>query len=325
MDKEQQIRYKKAQQRIMSPQEVEQRKKLLENSNKVKSYDKYSENKRAKRKRVRKSRSRNANSVKRKQRRERIQSEQQQNLSRDDIRRNERLKRNNRTELIDYLNRICFIIILSLSFNLIFTTQKVTIRNNELMSNDELLLWLSEDELTVNSLYTWVKYNFFVSTFPESVESVSVKFKMPWSLNVDIEDKVLVGGVIVSDEYAYYDKDGIVLIKTEEQLEGVTVFEGVSVEEVELYEALPVKDIEVFTKMIEVSVLIDQAGLLLDEINHDGTNITAQIGSIEILFGSSNFELKIEQVKLILAELEGKSGVLNLKNYETTNDMISFK
>lgn len=298
-------RYKKAQQRIMSLQEVEQRKKLLEKREQINS--KGSTVRETKGNKSKKNRERKISYV----------TPEERRIYRE--------KRMSRPGLVDYLNKIFMIAILLLSCHLVYITQDIHVVNNVLIEDYEVLAWLAEDDFTDNALYTWIKYNFFEEEFPVQVEDVIVKFKRPWSLVFTIIDKTLVGGALVEEEFVYYDREGVVLLKSVEQLEDILFFEGFMVESAELYEKIPVEDIEVFDNMVELSVLLDSEGLALDELRHEENNIIAKFAGIEIMFGSGNYELKIKQLEPILQELEGQEGVLDLKNYQSSDDMITFK
>lgn len=298
-------RYKKAQQRIMSLQEVEQRKKLLEKREQINS--KGSTVRETKGNKSKKNRERKISYV----------TPEERRIYRE--------KRMSRPGLVDYLNKIFMIAILLLSCHLVYITQDIHVVNNVLIEDYEVLAWLAEDDFTDNALYTWIKYNFFEEEFPVQVEDVIVKFKRPWSLVFTIIDKTLVGGALVEEEFVYYDREGVVLLKSVEQLEDILFFEGFMVESAELYEKIPVEDIEVFDNMVELSVLLDSEGLALDELMHEENNIIAKFAGIEIMFGSGNYELKIKQLEPILQELEGQEGVLDLKNYQSSDDMITFK
>lgn len=298
MDNDKKMRYERAQQRIMSPQEAEQRKKLLDKS-------------------VRTQKDSGQKKKGTAQKKKKVRSEQERKALRD--------KRNNRLGFIDVVNVICFMTILFLSTHMLFTTQQIKVTNNELITENEVLVWLSEDELTVNAIYTWAKYNFFTVEYPVAVESVDIQFMKPWFLNVKVKEKSLVGGVLVGQEYVYYDKEGIVLLKSLEQKDEITVFEGISVDSVEIHQKLPVADIEVFEKMVELSIALEEEGLIPDEIKHEGNDVIASVSGVEILFGTENYGVKVQQLEPILEELEGKEGILNLKNYQSKGDMITFQ
>lgn len=230
-----------------------------------------------------------------------------------------------RVGITDYFIRMGAIVIAVLLFNLIFMVQSVEVKGNELADEKEILLWLQEDDFSFNSIYLWSKYNFAHLDYPMGVEGIKISFKTPWSLIVQVEDKALIGGVIENNSYAYYDKDGLVLMKTTEPIPDIIVFEGLEVEIPEIYETLQVENTDIFYNMLEVGSLVKEQSLYPDTMKQDGDGVIIVFGGIIVQLGDDNYEFKISRISPILQELEGKEGTLNMKNYNTNNDMIIFK
>lgn len=228
-------------------------------------------------------------------------------------------------EFIEYVKRILSIVIICLILNLAFFIQDIEVRDNKLIETSEFISWLEEDVFSFNSFYLWVKHSFTEVEYPIQVEEVKVTFKKPWEVTISIVEKNLIGGVVTRDGYAYYDKEGIVLLKSEEPIEGVMFFEGTRIVEAEMFEKLPVENTDIFEKILEVGGLMESESLVPDTILQDGDNVILEFGTISIMLGSNNYDFKVRHIQPILEELEGKEGVLNLENYNSTSDMITFK
>ena len=104
-----------------------------------------------------------------------------------------------------------------------FRTRSIEVEGNEYYSANSIIAWIENDELSVNSLYLLLKYNFTEAELPSAAESLTVSLKNPWTVHVTVKEKEMLGYVDYDGACLYFDKNGIASLRTKELLEGVPV------------------------------------------------------------------------------------------------------
>lgn len=223
------------------------------------------------------------------------------------------------------------IVILILAFILLFHIQKIEVTGTQYCTESEVISWLKKDKYASNSLYVWVKYNYTDVKQLPLVEASEISMKNPWTIQVRIYEKSIIGYLEVSGQYLYFDKDGTVILLTDqESVEGVPKIEGIPValSEVKAHEQLPVEDKEIFSVVLEVTKEVQNCKLTPDRILFENEDVTLEFGNITVLLGQNNMDEKIAQISPILEKLQEKfpdtAGTLHLEQYSSVNRTISF-
>ncbi len=217
-------------------------------------------------------------------------------------------------------------LIVIFAFCLLFYVQEVEVVGNEYSTSQDIVDWLSDDLACKNTLSMYVKYNYMEIELPMQVSQMSVELLTPWSVRVESIDKTLVGGFVVEDYYVYCDIDGIVILESLEEIEGLPLIEGVVVDEYTLYEVVPIEDIEVLRNALEVTNILRIEEVDFDTISSgSGAEVEVTIGGILIELGEGDYQEKIMQITPVLEELGDEEGTLDLKSYSSSNTIISFK
>ena len=132
--------------------------------------------------------------------------------------------------------------------------------------------------------------------------------------------------------YMYFDKDGIIVESSGEQLPGVPWVTGLEYGKILLYEPLEVKndpDGEIFGRILNLTQVLSINEVKVDKIDFDSFgNANLSVGDITVeLGGSENLDGKVTELKGILPELSGLSGTLYLDTYDeaNTNPTYTFK
>lgn len=211
-------------------------------------------------------------------------------------------------------------------FLLLFQVRKINITGNEFLSKSSVAEWIEEDELSTNSLYVWWKFNFSHYKKPAAVEDVKVSLSNPWTVKVKVKEKQIVGYLIVDDQFVYFDKDGLVLEKTNEWRDNIPGIEGLNVSKAELYKELPVSKgyKKVFSNLLEMSSSLKKYKLKPDRVICKDEDIYLYFGKKCVLLGNKNFPDKIAQIPPIFDKLGDKTGTLHLERFDEFNTTITF-
>lgn len=217
------------------------------------------------------------------------------------------------------------IAIIVMTVLLLFHVQTIVISGNEYVSSSEIAASIQDDKYAGNSLYVLAKDAMGKITFPKAVESAEIRMKAPWSIKVTVKEKEIIGCIIVGDEYVYFDEEGMVLRKSPVPKEGIPYIEGTEVEEAVLYEKLPVEEERLFRNVKDAVESFRQYDVVPERIVSSGADLTVYIGEVCVELGSGDMELKISQIPPIIEKLEGKTGTLDLRHYNDSSEIISFK
>lgn len=224
------------------------------------------------------------------------------------------------------------IILAIVVFGLLFQTRSIKVKGNEYYGENSIVSWMEKDKLSVNTLYLFWKYNHTNAELPSVVESLKVTFQNPWTLVADVKEKEKAGYVSFDDTNLYFDGKGIALFESEKTFEGVPYVEGLSFDssKVKIGKKIPVEDGSAFSLIAEASKYLIKYSLTPDKLVYGDSQSDVELyfGSVEVLLGNTDYEIRIAQIKPILAKLAeqypDQAGVLHLENYQVDSNSINF-
>lgn len=212
----------------------------------------------------------------------------------------------------------------------LFQARTFKVEGSSYYSDNSITSWIQNDRFASNSLYILLKYNYTDAEMPQGVEEMKISLSNPWTVKVRVTETKLAGYVNCGDSYLFFDGDGTAVLKSGKLIEGVPYIEGLEYdpEKTELGRSLPVTDDSIFEKIVEVTDCLDKFDLNPDRISCAGDEIRLYFGTVEVMLGTGNYEMKLEQAQPILQKLNelypGISGVLHLENYEEDTGSIRF-
>ena len=216
------------------------------------------------------------------------------------------------------------IINISLAIWLLTYVQNIQVKGNVNSEKSEVVEWMQEDPMTINSLYTVWKFKTGAYKLPVYLEDADVRLQAPWKVEVTVREKEVIGCVIHEDEYVYFDAEGLVLKEDYELMEGVPLIEGLEVESAGRFSYLKVKNEKVFSYIVNLTKEIEKKELKPNRIQWMEESMDLYFGDICVKLGRNNYEVKLAEIPPILEKLEGKKGVLHMEYYEK-GSTISFK
>lgn len=224
---------------------------------------------------------------------------------------------------------IISILLLAAAFGIVVTQFSVTdvkVEGNEHYTDEQIKELVLPEGMLNNSLYLSVIYrNKEIKDIP-FVEMMDVEILSNHSIRINVYEKALAGCVNYLGNYMYFDRDGIVVETSDRLTDGVPQIKGLSFDHVVMHEKLPVEDPSVFSKILNVTQLLSKYELSADKIFF-GTqkDVTLYFGQARVYLGKDEkMDEKIMQLVPILPHLEGKSGVLNMENFDENTENIPF-
>lgn len=208
----------------------------------------------------------------------------------------------------------------------VFRVQNVSVEGNVHYTSEEIEAMVLTDQLSYNSLYLSLKYrNKEIRDIP-FIETMSVRVDSPDSITIRVYEKSVAGYVEYMGRYMYFDRDGIVVESSETRTEGIPQVTGIRFDHVVLYEALPVKNTDIFQEILSITQMLSKHQITTDKIYFNESNeITLYFDNIRAKLGKDNLEEKVMRLEQILPNLSGESGVLDLQNYSEDRKNVTFQ
>ena len=210
--------------------------------------------------------------------------------------------------------------------------QSISVTGSNKYSEKQIEEFLFSGRWGKNSAYAYFADRFKPHRQIPFVEDYKVVFHGPFQVEVIIYEKSIVGYVSYMSSYMYFDKDGIVVESSGNQLEGVPWITGLDFGQIVLHRALPVEDKNVFEEILNLTQQLSTYEIAVDRIKYDTHGqATLFIGQMEVTLGdNSDIDGKISTLNDILTaqpHLTEISGTMRLENYSETNSRagITFK
>lgn len=203
----------------------------------------------------------------------------------------------------------------------------IYVSGNTHYTNEEIIDMVMTDGLSRNSLYLSFKYrNKSIEGVP-FVEKMDVDIVSPDTIRINVYEKAVAGYIAYLGRYMYFDRDGIVVESSMEPSDVVPQVMGLDFNYVILHEKLPVDNETVFAEILDLTQLLDKYNMHADKIFFDNEyNVYIYFGDIEVSLGTSSYiDEKIIQLQYILPNLEGKKGLLEMKDFDEDTKNITFE
>lgn len=209
-----------------------------------------------------------------------------------------------------------------------YTIRTVYVEGNIHYTEDEVKGMVMKGMFGDNSLYLSFKYkNRGLEGIP-FVDVIDVDILSPDTIKIIVYEKTLTGYVKYLDTYVYFDRDGYVVESSSVRTVGVPQITGLEFGHIVLGEKLPVQDEDIFKSILNITKLLQKYDLTSDKIyfNKNG-EITVYFEGVKVALGSgaANLEDKLMLLPEFLPKLAGRSGVLQMQNYNGNSGKYTFK
>jgi cell division protein FtsQ len=208
-----------------------------------------------------------------------------------------------------------------------YTVTNVYVTGNTHYSNEEIMAMVIDGELEKNSVYLSLKYrNKSIENIP-FIEKMSVEILAPDTIRINVYEKAIAGYIQYLGRYMYFDRDGIVVESSMTPSDDVPQVLGLNFNHVIIHEKLPVEREQVFAEILDITKLLSKYSLHAEKIFFDSEyNVYLYFGSVEVSLGTDDYiDEKIIQLQYILPSLEGKTGILEMKDYDEDTTNITFE
>lgn len=159
------------------------------------------------------------------------------------------------------------------------------------------------------------------------VEQYEIDYVDRQSARIYVHEKRVTGCVIIMGRYMFFDKDGIIVESSDTRIEGIPVITGLKFDEIVLYKKLKIQKESLFDTILELTRLIEQHGLFVQEISFDsGYEVTLTLENLTVLLGKkTTYDEELNALSGILSSISGRTGILDMRNYSKENGEVILK
>ena len=230
-------------------------------------------------------------------------------------------------KLIVVLAALAVLFILGLSFAGVFRVRQVTVTGNAYYTKEEVVDLLLDEGSLQNTLLVYLRYKYQEHPEIPFIDDFEVTMDSWQSLKILVYEKNMVGYVRYLGQDVYFDKDGIVVESSTQELEGIPQISGVTFDSLAIHQPLSVEDPTIFDTILSITKLLTKYDLDPDEIRFGaGGELFLQLGDVKVALGTGeNLDEKISRLKQLEGDLKDKSGTLHMENYTDETTHISLE
>lgn len=220
-----------------------------------------------------------------------------------------------------------FLLAVSFAVFQFFRITQVEVEGNERYTKQEIKELIMTEKNDFNTLYFyWRIRNGKIEEIP-FIDTVEVTMLSRNKVKIKVYEKDTIAYIKHLGYYLYFDKEGIVVESSKEQIEGVPRIKGIDFDNVELYKKIPVEKEEVFKKILNLTKLLAKYEIVPDSINFSkDLSVTLCFAQAKVSMGKDvENDDKIMKLKQLLPDLEKMNGTLHLENYDEEMKNITFK
>lgn len=208
-----------------------------------------------------------------------------------------------------------------------YHVSNVSVVGNIHYSEDEIKDMVLHGNYLDNSILLAIKYRDKSIKDVPFVESMDIEIKDRNSIKINVYEKALAGCVEYLGRYMYFDREGIIVESSMEITQGIPIVTGLSFDEVILYEPLPVEDATIFKEILSITQLLAKYDVLADKIYFEKNGeVILYYDNVRVEIGENkNLDEKIMQLPMMLPNLEGKKGVLHMKDFNSDSETVTFE
>jgi cell division protein FtsQ len=213
----------------------------------------------------------------------------------------------------------------------VFTVKSVTVKGNTLYSDKTVEKAVMTGKTSWNSLFVYLRCRFGSPAQMPYASGVTVSMKTPHDLVITVDEKEAIGYVAVSSgkSYAYIDKTGLVLLRTEKPLDQTLRIAGLKFSGGTLYKRLKISDTEVLSDLLSISRLLKKYDIMPDAVlvKKDGTYLL-DYGNVQVNLGNTVYlNEKMVRVQNILPKINKRklTGTLHMETWTESATDIYFK
>lgn len=211
---------------------------------------------------------------------------------------------------------VVVIFIAALVFFVGFRVTKVQIEGNQYYTDEEIKKMVLDAPNAGNSILVMLTKTEEKTKDAQMIDHVTIKRKNRNTIVVNVKEKQMVGCLEFQGQYVNFDRQGVIQIITDEQMEGVPLIDGLSVKSVKVGQKLKGINTKKLNTILSVGKMLEKSEQKPDRlVFNDMNQLVLYYGEVEVRLGNDeNMDEKMNRLSGILPQLEGMEGILHLEN-----------
>ena len=209
----------------------------------------------------------------------------------------------------------------------------INVIGNSRYTEEEITDLIFDDVYDLNPIVCFIEDRFLEHKELPFIQDYDIKFHSPFSRDLIVYEKNIVGCLRFMSSYMYFDMDGIVVENSGEKLPGIPEIRGLEFGHIVLNQKLPIEDEDVFSEIMNITQQLDAHGINSDLIEFDASGNAAVVltdAEVKVELGPNrDIDAKLLALSDMLPNIleRGLCGTLDLSSYsETSGDGdVSFK
>lgn len=209
---------------------------------------------------------------------------------------------------------------------LLFRVTTITVEGNTFFSDEVVASEVCSTVLDKNTISAFIKNHLgFTSQLPY-VREYEITYPGIHEIHIKLYEKKIIAGIAYMSQYIYFDKDGVVLKSTNEELPDIPLFETKTMATFTLYEQVEMEDEGLLAQIMNLSNLFQHYQVTWDRVVFDSKNAAyLYTGNIKVSLGKKDsYDEQIPALSSVLDSLKEDdfSGEIDMTNYHVKGDII---
>lgn len=222
------------------------------------------------------------------------------------------------------------IFLLLLFCALFFRVKKVTVEGNTYYTQKQMAEMFQKNIFQKNVVTFWLMDKCSLSPKLDFVREYDVTYPSLNEIHIKLYEKTIVAGIAYSNQYIYFDKDGMVLQSADKPVKGIPLFETKNLTTFTLYEKVQMEDEGLLGQIMNLANLFQHYKVEWDKVEFDENNEAfLYIHQTKVLLGKKdNYDEAISALSSVLQERnvpKDEVAEIDLRNYKVNGDIILSK
>ena len=208
-----------------------------------------------------------------------------------------------------------------------FRVKKVTVEGNTFYSQEQMAEMFQQSLPERNVLTFWLMDRLSLTPELDFVREYEVSYPSLNEIHIRLYEKTIVAGIAYTNQYIYFDKDGMVLQSTDKPLKDIPLFETKNLVTFTLYSKIQMENENLLAQIMNLANLFQHYHISWDRVEFsDSDEASLYIGDIQVRLGKKeNYDEQISALSSILETAKREKigpGEIDMTNYTVKGTVI---
>ena len=207
-----------------------------------------------------------------------------------------------------------------------FRVTKVTVEGNTFYSQSEMVKVFQDNVLERNVLSFFLLDKFSLTPKLPYVREYEITYPSVNHVHIRLYEKTIVAGIAYTNQYIYFDNEGMVLKSTRKPEKGIPLFETKNLTTFTLYSKVHMEDSGLLEQILNLANLFLHYGVNWDTVKfNDKSEAFLYAGDITVTLGKrENYDEPVSALAGILEQAQKNKlkGTMDLSGYDAKGTVI---